>query len=203
MDFNILFDQIMLFLGNYGFIIVIIFGLLHPIIDNPWAFFTMSLSFTLLGFQLGFLLLIVSNILGIIILFIFIKKIDNRTEHYLYKKKVSGYVLKWLESTPSWKHIIVIGLPLVPTFFLKIAFPFTTLSFKRYFITVLGAYMFLYSIYTLVYFGLLSFITDNIPEYVGILLIILFTVIVYFGKQLYIKLFGPRIQNEIVNEDLI
>ena len=109
MDLNILVDQLLMFLGNYGFIIVILFGLLHPIIDNPWAFFTMTLSFTLLGVPLGFLLLIISNIIGIVILYLFIKRIDNKTEHFLYKKKISGVALRWLEETPTWKHMIVIG----------------------------------------------------------------------------------------------
>jgi len=195
MDLSILIDNALLFLGNYGFIIVIIFGLIHPIIDNPWAFFTMTLSFSILGVPLGFALLITSNVIGITLLYLIIKGIDNKTEHYLYKKKVSGFVLKWLESTPIWKHIIVIGMPLVPTFFLKIAFPFTNLSFKKYFITVLSAYLFLYAIYSLVYFGVISFLTDNIPEYIGVILILVFTIIIYFGRTIFNKLFGG-INNE-------
>ncbi len=193
MDINFIFEEILQFLGNYGFIIVIVFGLLHPIIDNPWAFFTMSLSFTILGFPLGIIILLTSNIIGIILLFILIKRIDNKTEHYLYQKKISGKVLKWLETTPLWKHVIVIGLPLVPTFFLKIAFPFTTISFKKYFLTILSAYIFLYTIYSLVYFGVLTFLTDNVPQYIGVILIVLFTIIIYFGKQISTKLIGGNL----------
>lgn len=190
MDFNIILENTLLFLGNYGFVIVIIFGLIHPIIDNPWAFFTMTLSFSILGIPLGFSLLIISNIIGIILLYLILKRIDNKMDHYLYTKKISGSVLKWLETTPIWKHIIVIGMPLVPTFFLKIAFPFTNLSFRKYFITLLGAYIFLYAIYSLVYFGFISFLTDSIPQYIGIILILLFTIIIYFGRNIIHKLFG-------------
>lgn len=195
MDVSVLVEEALIVLGNYGFIIVILFGILHPIIDNPWSFLTMSLSFTLLGIPFGFLLLLISNIIGILLLYLITKKIDNTSNHYLYDKKVSGSVLKWLESTPLWKHVLVIGVPLVPTFFLKIAFPFTTLSFKKYFITVLLSYLFLYSIYSMVYFGVLTFLTDNIPNYIGVILVSLFIAILYFGKDVYKRLLGG-IQHE-------
>jgi len=190
MDISILFDELMLFLGNYGFIIVIVFGMLHPIIDNPWSFFTMSLSITILGIPLGYSVLLISNIIGIILVFIILKRIDRQSDNYLYKKKISGKILKWLETTEMWRHIVVIGLPLVPTFFLKLAFPFTKVSFKKYFITVFSAYVFLYSIYSLVYFGVLSFLTDNIPNYVGVILLLLFSVVIYFSKTIKHKLLG-------------
>ncbi len=190
MDITLYIDDLLLFLGHYGFIVIIVFGLLHPIIDNPWSFFTMSLSFTLLGIPLGFLVLITSNIIGILLLYIILKNVDNASNHYLYKRKISGKILKWLETTPLWKHVLVIGVPLVPTFILKIAFPFTNLSFKKYFITLLLSYLFLYSIYSLVYFGVLSIFTDNIPNYIGILLVSLFILILYFGKTIFNKLIG-------------
>ncbi len=194
MDWNAVFDGILTFLGNYGFIIIIVLGLLHPIIDNPWAFFTMSLSITLLGPFIGFVLLLSSNILGILILYFLMKRIDKGVNSYFYQKKVSGKALKWLEETESWRHIIVIGLPLIPTFFLKIAFPFTKMSFKKYFFTVLGAYIFLYAIYSMVYYGVLSFLTDNIPSWLGIILLLIFSVIIYFSKS---------IKNWLLKEELI
>lgn len=190
MDLSILLEDILLFLGNYGFIIVIVFGVLHPIFDAPWSFLTLTLSFTLLGVPLGLSLLVLSNIFGITLLYIIMNRIDARSNQYLYKKKISGAVLKWLETTPLWKHVIVIGVPMVPTFFIKMAFPFTKLSFKKYFYTVLLAYLFLYSIYSLVYFGILSFLTENVPNYVGTILIALFVLILYFGKAIYQKLSG-------------
>ena len=190
MDISLLFDEIMLFLGNYGFIIVIVFGILHPIIDNPWSFFTMSLSITLLGIPFGYSLLLISNVIGIVLVFVILKMIDQRSDNYLYKKKISGKVLKWLETTETWRHIIVIGLPLVPTFFLKLSFPFTKMSFKKYFGTVIGSYLFLYTIYSLVYFGVLSFLMDNIPNYVGVLLLFVFSVFIYFSKTIKEKLLG-------------
>ena len=192
MDLNLIFDEMILFLGSYGFIIVIVFGILHPIIDNPWSFFTMSLSITLLGIPLGYSILIISNIVGIILVYLVLKRIDKRTDKYLYNKKVSGKALKWLETTETWRHVIVIGLPLLPTFFLKLAFPFTKLSFKKYFTTVLGSYVFLYSIYSLVYFGALSFLTENIPNYVGVILLLLFAVLIYFSKVIKQKLIGDN-----------
>jgi hypothetical protein len=76
---------------------------------------------------------------------------------------------------------------------LKIAFPFTTISFKKYFLTILSAYIFLYTIYSLVYFGVLTFLTDNVPQYIGVILIVLFTIIIYFGKQISTKLIGGNL----------
>lgn len=190
MDLTVFIEDALRILNDYGFLIVILFGVLHPIIDNPWSFLTMTLSFSILGIPLGYLLLLISNIVGIVLLYLIMKLIDSKSKHYLYKKKVSGSVLKWLENTPLWKHVIVIGVPLVPTFFLKIAFPFTKLSFKKYFTTVVLSYMFLYSIYSLVYFGVVSFVTENIPNYVGVILVTVFIILLYFGKSIYNKLTG-------------
>jgi chemotaxis methyl-accepting protein methylase len=66
------------------------------------------------------------------------------------------------------------------------------LSFKKYFTTVLGSYVFLYSIYSLVYFGALSFLTENIPNYVGVILLLLFAVLIYFSKVIKQKLIGDN-----------
>ena len=124
-----------------------------------------------------------------LLLFFVIKQIDKGVNGYLYRKRVSHKVLHWLETTEIWRHIIVIGMPLVPTFFLKLAFPFSKASFKKYFTTIMGAYIFLYVIYTLAYYGLISFITSAIPNYIGFILLLIVALIIYFGKDLRNKLF--------------
>ena len=188
MTFVAIVDEILLFLGNYGFLLIILFGILHPLTENPWSFFTMSLSITLLGPILGYSLLLASNIVGILLLYIIVETINKRSDFFFEKKKVSKSVIDWLHNTPVWKHVIVIGMPMVPTYPIKVGLAFSKIGFKKYSTTLLLSYLYLYIIYTFAYYGLLSFLTEKIHTFVGVILIVLFIVIVYFGKNIREKL---------------
>ncbi len=168
------------------FIAVVLFSLIHPIIDSPWSFLTMSLSLRTFGVIPGFSILILTNIVGIIIVYGIMCFTKTKTNNFFQKKKVSKKILDWLETTPLYKHIIVIGLPLVPTWPIKISLPLSGISFKKYVITITLSYVFLYSCYSFVYFGIVHFSGNQI---LGSILLILFALIVYFGRSITKKLF--------------
>lgn len=186
-NMELLLDDVLFFLGSYGFIIVIVFGILHPLTENPLSLFTLTLSITLLGLFYGYLLLFISNLIGIVLLYFLAEKINKSTNGFLYKRKTSIKVLNWIKTTKTWRHIIVIGVPFIPTYPIKLAVALSKVSFKKYMITIVGAYFFLFFGNSLLYFGVVGFITNNIPDYVSFTLLFGFVLFVYFGVDFFKK----------------
>ncbi len=164
--------------------VVLLFSFLHPLTENPWSFFTLSLAITALGVGKGYVLLIVGYITGIIVLYFIMRFIHQIGKFPFSNKKNIQKVLNWVSSTSTLRHIIVIGLPNIPTYPIKVILPLTKMSFIRYFITLLGSYLFLTTMNSLLYFGVFSLLGLTVPKWVAILLILIFVVIVYFGKDL-------------------
>ena len=173
------------FLDGWGFIIVIVFGIIHPILENPLALFNLTLAIALLGIPLGYLVVFLSNIIGILILYVLATKFNSKTNDFLFKKKVSNSALNWIKNTPLWKHIVVIGVPLIPTYPIKLAVPLSKIGFKQYLITLVGAYLFLFFGNTLIYFGVAGLVSNIIPNYVSFILLLILVIYIYFGKHLF------------------
>ena len=186
-DFELFVDELLFFLGNYGFIIIIIFGIMHPLFENPLSLLNLAIAFSILGIPLGFLVVFSSNLIGIVLLYYFALKFNEKSHNFLNQKKVSSKVLNWIRSTPTWKHIIVIGMPMVPTYPIKVALPLSEVGFYKYMLTIVGAYLFLYFGNFLIYFGLVGFITENIPNYVSFILLSIFVVYIYAGTSFFKK----------------
>lgn len=186
-DFTSFVDNAILFLGNYGFIIVIVFGIAHPILENPLSLFNLALAITLLGTGLGYIVVFVSNIIGILILYFLVMKFRDKYQEAIEEKKMADKALMWIKNTAIWRHIIVIGVPMVPTYPIKVAVPLSGVGFKKYMITLVGAYLFLFFGNTLIYYGVLGIVTDNIPNYVSFILLSLFVVYIYFGHRIFYK----------------
>jgi len=184
-DFDLLINELLVFLGNYGIIIIIIFGVMHPIFENPLSLLNMALAFSILGIPLGLLVIFSANLVGIVLLYYLALKFNEKSNNVLFRKKISEKVLKWIQNTDTWRHILVIGVPMVPTYPIKIAVPLSKVGFKKYLITLVGAYLFLYFGNFLIYFGILGFITENIPNYISFILLSIFVVYVYFGSSFF------------------
>lgn len=179
-----LFDTLIIYAEQYGFWIILLLAVLHPLTENPWSFITMSIGLRILGIPLGYGTIFLGNIIGIIILYLIFHGIHHKTNYIAQQKKLSKKVLDWVEHAESWRHILVIGMPMIPTYPVKIALPLSNMSFHKYFITLLGSYTFLYSAYSLLYFGLIGFITEAIPNSVAIICLAAFELYIYFGKSL-------------------
>lgn len=186
-NFGEVINQILIILGDYGFILVIIFGITHPSLSAPVAIFTLTLSLTLLGYFLGYMLLLGSNIVGIIIFYYFVRKLDNKRDAFIKKSKRRENIMRWIEKTSSWKHMLVIGLPFLPTQPIRMGIAFSRISFKKFFFTLLGSYIVLYIGNSLIYFGFASLIDDSIPRPLSILFFFIFAVVVYFSNTIFNK----------------
>ena len=186
-SFELFVENAMVFLQGWGFIIVIIFGIVHPITENPLSLFNLSLAIGILGIPLGYALVFVSNLIGIIILYVLATKFNEKSNDFLFRKKVSKSALDWIKGTPTWKHIVVIGVPMIPTYPIKLAVPLSKVGFKKYMITLVGAYLFLFFGNTLIYFGVVGLITEVVPSYVSFILLLTLVVYIYFGKYLFNK----------------
>ncbi|MBN2605136.1 MAG: hypothetical protein JXR62_04845 [Bacilli bacterium] len=186
-DVQLAVEQASLLLGKYGFLIVIVFGIMHPLFENPLSLFNLALAISLLGIPIGYLIVFLSNVIGIILLYWFAMKFNQKSNHILFQKEISQKLLTWIRETSTWKHIIVIGVPFIPTYPIKLAVPLSNIGFKKYCFTLIGAYLFLFFGNTLMYFGILGFVTDNIPNSVSFCLILLFVIYLYFGNRLFTK----------------
>lgn len=182
---------------DYALWLILLFGIAHPLTENPWSFLTMSLALTFLGIPLGYGILLLGNVIGIVLLYVIIHGLRYLSQDALLDKKISLTVLTWINRTDTWRHIIVIGMPSVPTYPIKIALPLSNMTFYKYFTTLLGSYVFLYAANSVLYYGLLGSIIAVIPRYVGITLLIVFAILIYFGKSVWP--FG-QIQHNEVNE---
>ena len=180
-------ENALTYLNDWGFIIVIVFGIVHPILENPLALFNLTLAIAILGIPLGYIVVFASNLIGILILYLLATKFNSKTNDYLFQKKVSKSALIWIKNTPLWKHIVVIGVPMIPTYPIKLAVPLSKVGFKKYMITLVGAYVFLYFGNTLIYFGIAGLISNIIPNYISFLLLVLLVVYIYFGKNIFNK----------------
>lgn len=180
---------------DYALWLILLFGILHPLTENPWSFLTLSLAITFLGIPLGYSVVLLGNIIGILLLYLIIHGLRRLSKDAYLDKKIPTAVLKWINETESWRHILVLGMPTVPTYPVKIALPLSDMRFMKYSITIFGSYLFLHIANSLLYFGVLGFITDGIPRALGIALLILFAILIYFGKSMWP--FGHKIHNEV------
>lgn len=189
-------DNALYFLQDWGFIIVIVFGIIHPLLENPLALFNFTLGIALMGIPIGVAVVFISNIIGILLLYYFTRMVNEKSNNFLNRKKVSGTILNWVNKTEMWKHIVVIGVPLIPTYPIKLAVPLSGVPFKKYMITLVGAYIFLYIGNSLIYFGVLGFISSTIPNWISFLLLSILVLYIYFGKHLFNK-------NELVEKEVV
>jgi uncharacterized membrane protein YdjX (TVP38/TMEM64 family) len=173
------FEHITTTYQEYLILLIIVFGILHPLTENPWSLFTLGIAIPILGIPLAYLVILGSNLLGSILLYVIIHTMHKKKDYILQSKKYIGGALEWIATTPMYKHIIVIGLPTVPTYPIKVALPLSKLSFQRYLITIFGSYLFLILANSLLYFGVLGTIDNVIPTWVGAILLIVFAVMIY------------------------
>lgn len=188
LSFESVVEQMLLFLNDYGFILIILFAIIHPIFEGPFALFTLSLGIALLGITTAYILVFTFNMIGCLLLIFLVKKVDKFSNYYLHRHKVSNDVLVWLKETKKWKHIFVLGVPVIPTYPVKIGYLLGEPSTKDSMMTLLGAYIFLYVGNTLIYFGFLNIVQTGIMRIISVLLLLLLVLFVYFGKSLFSKI---------------
>ena len=92
-----LFDTLVNNAEQYGFWIILLLAILHPLTENPWSFLTMSIGLRILGIPLGYGTIFLGNIIGIILLYLIFHGIHQKTNYIAQQKKISKKVLEsWL-----------------------------------------------------------------------------------------------------------
>ncbi len=181
-------ESTLIALGQYGFILVIIFALIHPIFEGPFALFNLGLGIYIMGAIPAYIIIFTANVIGCVFLYLLVKKVDRFSNYYLHKKKVSGNVITWLKETKKWKHIFVLGVPVIPTYPVKIGYLLSEPSFKETMKTLVGMYIFLFFANTLIFYGILNFLETGLARILSVVLLVILVLFVYFGKSIFSKI---------------
>lgn len=180
----VLFEELVATYQEYLIFLIVVFGILHPLTENPWSLFTLGIAIPVLGIPLAYAIILGSNLIGSIVLYGIIHTLHKKKDYVLQSKQYIGNALAWIAETPMYKHIIVIGLPTVPTYPIKVALPLSNMSFSRYLITIFGSYVFLITANSLIYFGIFGSVFNAIPTWVAAICLILFAIVLYFSTSI-------------------
>ncbi len=184
---EVLLEQLTFYIEQYGIYLIIILGILHPFIGFPPHIFILTASLTVLGIPIGYLTLLIGNVIGLVIFYPLISSFRKAKSKKTETKTLIDKTFQWVKTEKSWKHAIVIGAPLLPTHPIKYMISLSGMSYKKFLSITIPAYLILFISNSLLYFGVTSFITETIPKQVGIVLIIMFILFVYFGKHIFNK----------------
>jgi len=162
-------------LGLMGIIFVFILAILHPTLEGPAAIFLLSVLTILLNHVwLASLVLWIGFTIGFSLFYFFIHWLHEKTNQVVEKYKPTKKAMMWVKQQPTWKHIIVIGMPLVYTYPLRIAFTIQHKKFYDYFWQTWLQYGVLTIGNLLIYFGIMQLIFFNLPLWIiGVILAIL------------------------------
>ena len=154
--------------------IIFILSVIHPMISQPWSLLSVTVASIWFGIPLALLILWSGYILGMVLYYVVIRKID---EKYQFKKHPKFQkAIKWLDNTPGYQHAVSLGAPLVPTYLIKMMMPLSEKSFKSYMGVMIGAYIILTTSNVLLYYGI--FVEALLGPRSWITFIILFILII-------------------------
>ena len=175
-------------LGLIGLFVILIFAFFHCTFEGPFSLFLMVTAGLILdSFILGALIVLFVHFLGLPFFYWLVHFLDQKSNYWLKQQKLSNQILLWVESQPAWKHVIVIGLPSINTYLLKVAFTLNLKDLKHYMLYLMGSYSVLFIGNLLLYYGILGIFTSQIPAFVSVLLLLILIMFIYFGNRLLPK----------------
>jgi len=143
-----------------------------------------SLSIIWLGEMLGIVVAFSFYTLGMIMYYILIQTIEKK--YKLEKRPKLVAVFKWLKETPSFKHAIAVGIPLVPTDFIKMLLPISERSFSEYMFVMLSAYAFLTSVNVLLYYGIIVSALMGDASWITFIVFVMIIILMYMSTHIKI-----------------
>ncbi|MEY3609565.1 MAG: hypothetical protein RLZZ264_86 [Bacillota bacterium] len=161
------FEVWILSLGLIGVFMVFVLAVLHPTLEGPAAILLLTiLTIFLKNVWLASALLWLAYTIGFSFFYILIHWLHKKTNQMVEKYSPTKKAIEWVRRQPTWKHILVIGMPLVYTYPLRIAFtiqhqkfyPFFWQTFLQYGVLTVGN--------LLIYFGIMQLIFFNLPIWV-------------------------------------
>jgi len=175
-------ESFILSLGITGVFLLIGLTLLHPIFEFPAALFIMTLLAVLLGSPwLAVFVMVPVHSLGMVIYYYLVHWFNNKTSHVVFRFKPTTIALRWIETQPRWKHILVMGLPLVYTYPLRLGFTALETKLNRYLVAVIGMELVLFIGNLILYYSLL--IVLIYPSQTWIITIIFIVLIVWLYQS--------------------
>jgi hypothetical protein len=177
------FPQIILGFGMWGYFILCLLAILHPIIEAPAALILMTIM-TLYTNSVFASIFILSffHFIGFILIYLFIHRFKSSSLFKTNTRLSFPKVKAWYESKKEWQHIFVMGLPLIYTYPLRMYWTLKTKSLHSFLGRMTVIYTIMYIGNLLMYWGyfliLERFVTNE-----GLLLgMVLFVYLIYrFG----------------------
>jgi hypothetical protein len=165
-------EQWVLSLGMIGIVVVFLLAVLHPTVEGPAALFLLTVL-TILVESVWFasLILLIGFSIGFSFFYYMVHYLHLKNNAQLERFTPTKKALAWVKQQPTWKHILVIGMPLVYTYPLRIAFTIQHKTFLPFWKETLLQYSFLTIANLFLYFGIIEFIFLDLPlEIISILL---------------------------------
>ena len=161
--------------GVWGIILLIGITFLHPLFEFPAALLIMTLLAVLLGSPwIAVLIMIPVHSLGMIVFYFLIRWVNRKTSRLAFRFKPTHVALQWIDKQPRWKHIIVMGLPLVYTYPLRLGFTLLETQFNRYISAVISMELILFIGNMILYYSLLAVLVyPNQTWLISLILIVL------------------------------
>lgn len=169
-------------------VVVLLFAILHPVIEFP----TGILIFTFLATYWGnigyaFLFLYAGHLIGLMLVYFLVRLVHPFTEWVKKKLPSSEGVLTWMKAQPTWKHVLVIGMPLTYTYPLRMAWTLNHLSLQHYMAQASLIYAWFYVGNVFLYLGWIQWVEGYLPLWVIILILIGISILIYTIKPRYLS----------------
>ena len=163
-------------------LIIASLSFIHPFISQPWSLLNISLSMIWFGELPGIILAFIFYVLGMIGYYGLIQVIEKK--YKLEENKRLIPIFKWLKETPSYKHAIAVGIPLVPTYFIKMLLPISEKPFLKYMAVMVSAYAFLTSVNVILYYGIFVSVLMGDATWITFIVFVLLIVIMYMSSHI-------------------
>jgi len=180
-----LLPQFFLSLGLWGYLILCLLAILHPIIEAPAALILMTIMtvYTSSVFESIFILSIF-HLIGFLLIYLFIHRFKSST---LFKNNTRfsfPKVKAWYDSKKEWQHIFVMGLPLIYTYPLRIYWTLKTKSLLSFLGKMTVMYTIMYLGNLMMYWGYFLILERFITNEGLLLAMIMFAYLIYrFGTN--------------------
>jgi hypothetical protein len=173
--FWLVFQEWILTLGLAGVLVVFILAIFHPTIEGPAALLLLTVLTILVdSIWLASLILLLGFSIGFSLFYVLVHYLHQKNNSYLERLTPTKKAIEWVKQQPTWKHIIVIGMPLVYTYPLRIAFTIQHKKFIPFWKETFLQYSFLTIANLFLYFGIIQFIFWDLP--LEIISVILFSI---------------------------
>jgi len=174
------FQEWVLTLGLLGVLLIFVLSILHPTVEGPAALLLLTILTILIeSIWLASLLLLVGFSIGFSLFYVLVHYLNQKNNAQLERFTPTRKAIEWVKQQPTWKHIIVIGMPLVYTYPLRIAFTIQHKKFLPFWWETFLQYAFLTVGNLLLYFGVIEFIFWDLPLWVISFMLILLSISIY------------------------